>query len=62
MPGSLPYCPAAILWNPSRLMFSAKDIIKIMTQNAAAVIGRSNQLGTLEPGQDQGHPRNPRLK
>jgi imidazolonepropionase-like amidohydrolase len=43
-------------------MFSAKDIIKIMTQNAAAVIGRSNQLGTLEPGQDQGHPRNPRLK
>jgi imidazolonepropionase-like amidohydrolase len=33
-----------------RLVFSAEDIIKIMTRNAATVIGRANDLGTLEPG------------
>ncbi len=31
-------------------MFSRQDIVKIMTRNAAAVIGRSKELGTLEPG------------
>jgi len=35
---------------PLRLVFSRKDIVKIMTRNAAAVIGRGNELGTLEPG------------
>jgi len=35
---------------PLHLVFSRKDIIKIMTRNAAAVIGRSKDLGTLEPG------------
>ncbi len=35
---------------PLRLVFSAKDIVKIMTENTAAVIGRSADLGTLEPG------------
>lgn len=33
-----------------RLVFSAKDIVKIMTQNTAALIGRSEDLGTLEAG------------
>jgi imidazolonepropionase-like amidohydrolase len=33
-----------------QLVFSRKDIIKIMTINAAKVIGRGNELGTLEPG------------
>jgi imidazolonepropionase-like amidohydrolase len=35
---------------PLRLVFSAKDIVKIMTENTAALIGRSADLGTLEPG------------
>ncbi len=35
---------------PLRLVFSRQDIVKIMTRNAAAVIGRSKELGTLEPG------------
>jgi imidazolonepropionase-like amidohydrolase len=35
---------------PLRLVFSNKDIIRIMTRNAAAVIGRSADRGTLEPG------------
>lgn len=35
---------------PLRLMFSRKDIIKIMTRNAAAATGRSKEIGTLEPG------------
>jgi imidazolonepropionase-like amidohydrolase len=35
---------------PLRLVFSNKDIIKSMTVNAAAVIGRSKELGTLEAG------------
>jgi imidazolonepropionase-like amidohydrolase len=34
---------------PLRLVFSRKDIIRIMTRNAAA-IGRSKDLGTLESG------------
>jgi len=33
-----------------RLVFSAQDVIKILTRNAAAVIGRSKDLGTLENG------------
>lgn len=35
---------------PLRLVFSAKDIVKIMTVNSAAVIKRSADLGTLEAG------------
>ncbi len=35
---------------PLRLVFSAKDIVKIMTENTAALIGRSSDLGTLEAG------------
>ncbi len=35
---------------PLRLVFSAKDIVRIMTRNAATVIGRGNELGTLAPG------------
>lgn len=35
---------------PLRLVFSAKDIVKIMTTNSAAVIKRSADLGTLEAG------------
>src|SRR5262245_38165097 len=33
-----------------RVVFSAQDIIKILTRNAAATIGRSKELGTLENG------------
>src|SRR5262245_37721443 len=33
-----------------RLVFSAQDVIKILTRNAAAVIGRSKEIGTLESG------------
>jgi imidazolonepropionase-like amidohydrolase len=33
-----------------RLMFSNQDVVKIMTKNAATVIGRGKDLGTLEPG------------
>lgn len=33
-----------------RLVFSNKDVVKIMTKNAADVIGKSKDLGTLEPG------------
>jgi imidazolonepropionase-like amidohydrolase len=33
-----------------RLVFSAQDVIKILTRNAAAVIGRSKEIGTLETG------------
>jgi len=32
------------------LVFSAQDIIRILTKNAAAVIGKSKDIGTLEPG------------
>ena len=35
---------------PLRLVFSRRDIIQILTKNAAAAIGRSSDLGTLEPG------------
>jgi imidazolonepropionase-like amidohydrolase len=31
-------------------LFSRQDIIRILTRNAAAAIGRSEDLGTLEPG------------
>jgi imidazolonepropionase-like amidohydrolase len=33
-----------------RLMFSNKDIVQIMTRNAATVIGHGKDLGTIEPG------------
>jgi imidazolonepropionase-like amidohydrolase len=33
-----------------RLVFSAQDVIKILTRNAAATIGRSKDIGTLENG------------
>jgi imidazolonepropionase-like amidohydrolase len=33
-----------------RLVFSAQDVIKILTRNAATVIGRNKDIGTLEPG------------
>lgn len=32
------------------VMFSRRDIIQILTKNAAAAIGRSEDLGTLQPG------------
>jgi len=35
---------------PLRLVFSNQDIVRIMTRNAAAVIGHGNEIGTLEPG------------
>jgi len=35
---------------PLRLVFSAKDIVKIMTENTAALIDRSSDLGSLEAG------------
>ncbi|MGA2882222.1 MAG: amidohydrolase family protein [Bryobacteraceae bacterium] len=35
---------------PLHLMFSNKDVVKIMTANAAAVIGHAKDLGTLESG------------
>ena len=33
-----------------RLVFSRKDMVQIMTRNAAAVIGRGKEIGTLEAG------------
>jgi imidazolonepropionase-like amidohydrolase len=33
-----------------RLMFSNKDVVQIMTKNAASVIGHAKDIGTLEPG------------
>jgi len=35
---------------PLNLVFSPKDIVRILTRNAAVAIGRSDQLGTLEAG------------
>jgi imidazolonepropionase-like amidohydrolase len=32
------------------LVFSPRDILKIMGPNTAAAIGKSSELGTLEPG------------
>jgi len=32
------------------LVFSERDIIPILTRNAAITVGRGNELGTLEPG------------
>jgi imidazolonepropionase-like amidohydrolase len=34
------------------LVFSPRDILKIMGPNTAAAIGKSGELGTLEPGKD----------
>ncbi len=49
-------------WNPGvslsdelralNLVFSPRDIIKILGPNTAAVIGKSAELGTLEPGKN----------
>ncbi len=33
-----------------RLVFSRKDIVRIMTRNAANAIGHGKEIGTLEPG------------
>jgi imidazolonepropionase-like amidohydrolase len=35
---------------PLSLVFSPRDIVRILTRNAAIAVGRSNQIGTLEPG------------
>lgn len=35
---------------PLALMFSAKDIVSILTKNAAVAVLRSDQIGTLQPG------------
>jgi imidazolonepropionase-like amidohydrolase len=35
---------------PLSLTFSPKDIVSILTRNAAAAVLRSDQVGTLEPG------------
>ena len=35
---------------PFRLLFSPKDIVKLMGPNTAAFIDMSDELGTLEPG------------
>jgi len=35
---------------PLRLVFSAQDIVTMMTRNAAATVLRSDEIGTLEPG------------
>ncbi len=35
---------------PLQLVFSAKEIVTILTRNAAIAVGREDQLGTLEPG------------
>lgn len=35
---------------PLQLVFSNRDIVTIMTRNAAAAVGRSHELGTLEAG------------
>jgi imidazolonepropionase-like amidohydrolase len=40
----------ALELRPLALVFSPKDIVTILTRNAAAAIGRSDQLGTLEAG------------
>lgn len=32
------------------LVFSPRDIVRIMTSNSAAAVGRNTQIGTLEPG------------
>jgi imidazolonepropionase-like amidohydrolase len=32
------------------LVFSARDIIPILTRNAAITVGRASEIGTLEPG------------
>jgi imidazolonepropionase-like amidohydrolase len=33
-----------------RLVFSTQDVIRILTRNAAAAIGRSKEIGTVETG------------
>ena len=35
---------------PLSLVFSPKDIVTIMTRNAAVTVGRGDEIGTLEPG------------
>lgn len=48
-----PYLPKDALAHelrPLQLFFSPKDIVTILTRNAAAALGLSNEIGTLEPG------------
>jgi imidazolonepropionase-like amidohydrolase len=45
--------PRETLWDELRalqLMFSPRDIVTILTKNAAASVLKANELGTLEPG------------
>ena len=35
---------------PLRLVFSARDIVTMLTRNAAATLGLGDEIGTLEPG------------
>lgn len=35
---------------PLRLVFSAQDIVTMLTRNAAVAVGLSDEIGTLEPG------------
>ena len=35
---------------PLRLMFSAQDIVQMLTKNASITVGLSDEIGTLEPG------------
>lgn len=46
----LPRESLAVELRPLALMFSPKDIVSILTRNAAATVHRSNELGTLEAG------------
>ena len=46
----LPKDTLATELRPLSLVFSPKDIVTILTRNAAVAIGRRDELGTLEPG------------
>lgn len=46
----LPRESLAVELRPLALMFSPKDIVSILTRNAAAAVHRSDELGTLEAG------------
>jgi imidazolonepropionase-like amidohydrolase len=46
----LPRESLAVELRPLALMFSPKDIVSILTRNAAATVHRSAELGTLEAG------------
>jgi enamidase len=46
----LPRESLALELRPLALMFSPKEIVSILTRNAAATVHRSAEIGTLEPG------------